>query len=1241
MKSIFSLIALMVGVFGTTGIALSQPGIVVTEVMSSGGTSDWFELTNMSDTLVYLDGYRMDDGSNSLLNSVALLGIDSILPWESVIFGESANPAVFIPTFLSYWDLPIVRIGTYSGSGVGLSSGGDGVNIFDVGGNLVSSVSFPAATAGTSFYWSWNWDGSLQSELHLNGLGIVSAPGLISQQNTYVNSNANPNTASPSTCIFPLAPNYGCMDVSACNYDSLANYESGLCIYPSVYFIDVDGDGFGNLLDSILSCEMPFGFIDNSADCNDTIASIKPNTSESCITAWDDNCDGLINVGCPPLHVEIKSQNDFIAVEENVGIHYLPIEISNGVMDSVQIVLSRSIYSDASENEDYISVDTIWIPAGFQGEYLVPIVVIEDNQSELAEKVIFRIQEVSQGVIESLHNYQIVFIKDNDQQEIVPTNQLQMELLGSYSNGESGFNSAEIVTYDALSHRLYIVNSVAARLDIVDFSFPANPVMINSVDLSAYGGINSVAVDQGRIAAAMEGLNPQENGSVLFLSADGEIVNQVQVGAMPDMICFSPDHNKLMTANEGEPNSDYSLDPLGSISIIDVSGEWNLVNQGNVITLDFINWNDSLLSLITSGVRIFGTNANVASDLEPEYIAISHDSQKAYVTLQENNAVAVVDLSDNTIEAIRALGGISYMNGNNAMDASDLSGEILITSQLPIRSTFMPDAISYAQIVNQGYLFTANEGDSREFGDIVDANRIGSGIFEMDSLAFPDQYILKNKKFLGRLNALKYSGDTDGDGDYDELHVLGGRSFSIWDANTGALVFDSKYLLEQITSESTVSESFFNASNALGMAVEKNRSDDKGPEPEGIVVKEIENRFFAFVALERVGGVVVFDVSNPTNPQFVTYANNRFGDAIGPDLGAEGIFFIADTISPNGKNMILLANEVSSTITVFQINTCSDLTPYSFEVSESYACDGDSLLVSILDTANYSVYWMSQSGQEMSQGDHYWVTNTEELYASIYNLDFGCSIQSPNFSLSFGTNFYQYQDGDSDGYGLEITEVFTCDTIMGYVQISGDCNDSIFDISPNAFEVCNEQDDNCDGAVDEGLGIVAFADLDGDGFGNPDGMGVFCVVPADFVENNWDCNDTSLMYFDFDGDSFGVDSLVSCGAFVIGDCDDDNFEINPDAIEIADNSVDEDCDGSMPNQISYLGIKSTVVFPNPTTGLIYSDGIGQFTAIYDTHGQLIREFVSPEENCDLRAMADGYYWLRLDSGIVVKVLKLD
>jgi hypothetical protein len=1131
-------------------------------------------------------------------------------------------------------------VGTYSGSGIGLSSGGDGLSIFSPDGFLTTAVNFPAATAGSSFFWYWSWEGSLMDSYHINGLGLVSEVGEINQQLIYTNQNANTNVASPGTCIFPSAPNFGCMDATACNFDSLANYESGQCTYPNLYFRDFDGDGFGNDSDTVLTCVIPLGYANNGWDCLDSAYTVNPNASESCITQIDDNCDGLINIGCPAFKVSIKSENSFVSLEENTGWHYIPIQVDNGVLDSVQLTLVQSIYSDASPLEDYVSADTVWIPAAYQGEFLIPVLIVDDTLNEFSEKVIYKISTLSQGVIDTINYYQILFIKDNDTPAIEPSNQLQLQLLSSYANGASGFNSAEIVAYDDSTQRLYIVNSVAARLDIVDFSVPENPIGLNTMDLSSYGGINSVAIDQGRIAVAMEALNPQDSGFVLLVNSLGDIVQQIQVGAMPDMICFSPDHQKLMTANEGEPNADYSADPLGSISIIDVSGDWSLVTQEDATTLNFSDWNDSLSVLLERGVRIFGTNATVAMDLEPEYIAVSSNSEKAYVTLQENNGMVVVDLVDLEVEDIRSLGGISYMEGNNAMDASDLSNDVLITSQLPIRSTFMPDAISYAQILNQGYLFTANEGDSREFGDIVDANRIGSDVFTLDSVAFPDADILKHKKFLGRLNALKYSGDNDSDGDYDELHVLGGRSFSIWDATSGALVFDSKYLLEKITSESGISGDFFNASNALSEPVKKNRSDDKGPEPEGIVVKRIDDRHYAFVALERVGGVVVFDVTNPANPNFVTYANNRQSGIVGPDLGAEGILFIADTVSPNGKNLILLANEVSSTVSVFQINTCSDLTPYQLISPTTQACQGDSIQLSISSLIDYTVYWTGQDSSLLSQDSIVWINTSGSYHAVITNLEQLCTIQSDNVSVQFNANFSQFQDVDQDGYGWELSEIHSCDTIFGYVFIAGDCDDSSFFISPNAIEICNEIDDNCNAIVDEGLTIFAFEDFDSDGFGNPDIEGVFCVIPAGFVENNWDCNDTLLTYWDFDNDGYGVDSVIACGVTWLGDCNDSLFEVNPGAMEIADNNLDENCDGLILTHVQEFLSSSTLVYPNPTSGVLRCSDNDRFKQIFDSSGRLIQTFEVSVDVLDLFSLEDGYYWVVMESGRKQPVLKV-
>jgi hypothetical protein len=304
-------------------------------------------------------------------------------------------------------------------------------------------------------------------------------------------------------------------------------------------------------------------------------------------------------------------------------------------------------------------------------------------------------------------------------------------------------------------------------LDIVNFATPSAPVLLGSISMLPYGGVNSVVAKNGIVAVAIENSNPQLNGSVVFFNQDGVFQKQVTVGAMPDMICFNNDMTRVLTANEGEPNSTYSIDPEGSVSIIDISSGISTLNQGNVTTISLTAFNGQETALRAQGIRIFSSSASVAQDLEPEYIAISADNTKAYVSLQENNALLTINLSNNTILSLTPFGYSNYGTGsNNALDASDQSGMVLITGDLPIKGAYMPDAIAFQQINNQGYLFTANEGDSREFGTVVDANRISSSTFNsLDATAFPDQAILRNNKFLGRLSALKYSGDTDGDGD--------------------------------------------------------------------------------------------------------------------------------------------------------------------------------------------------------------------------------------------------------------------------------------------------------------------------------------------------------------------------------------------------------------------------------------------------------------------------------------------
>jgi hypothetical protein len=659
--------------------------------------------------------------------------------------------------------------------------------------------------------------------------------------------------------------------------------------------------------------------------------------------------------------VSIASASNFAQYSENVGSINVPLTVANANAAAINLTFGLSVYSDATENVDYTWTNTVTIPANTNGVTNLPISIIDDAIAEKAERIIVKILSGVNANISATNNYQIIFIKDNDYAAPTPTNELNLSLLSSYSNGASGTNSAEIVAFDPSVDRLYIANSIAGKLDIVNFANPAVPVAISSINITTYGGINSIVAHDSIIACAIESVPSQNNGKVVFFDYNGNYINQVEVGAMPDMITFDRNFTKLLTANEGEPDATYSNDPVGSVSIIDLTPGYASLTNANVTNVGFTAYNGQEVALRAQGIRVFSSSASVAQDFEPEYIAVSEDNTKAYVSLQENNALVTIDLATNSIISLSALGYSSYSGASgNAMDASDQSGAVLITGNLPIKGAYMPDAMVYKTIGGQGLLFTANEGDSREFGSVIDANRISSATFNnvLDATAFPDQSILRNNKFLGRLSALKYSGDTDGDGDYDELHVMGGRSYSIWNAQTGALVYDSKDLIEQITANHPTFGAIFNASNTTGAPASKNRSDDKGPEPEGVAVSIINGSTYAFVSLERIGGVMMFNVDNPNSPVFVGYANNRSTTLSGPDLGAEGIIIIPAADSPNGKILVILANEVSSTLSIYQVNTCAEVSGAPITSNDLTICPNQTTQLAITNTANVSYEWL-------------------------------------------------------------------------------------------------------------------------------------------------------------------------------------------------------------------------------------------------------------------------------------------
>jgi hypothetical protein len=620
-----------------------------------------------------------------------------------------------------------------------------------------------------------------------------------------------------------------------------------------------------------------------------------------------------------------------ITVAENAGSVSIPLSIANPsatTASTVQVALQAFGTATAGPDFTYSATQTVTFPAGATGTQTLTIPILDDAAAEETEYFVVRLLNPTNATVSATANDVLVYIRDNDTAAPVRGGNLALSLVQSYQtatpfSGNTQLNSAEISAFDATTKHLYVANSVGGKLDILSLTNPAAIAAVASINISSYGGINSVYVRNGLVACAMENSSPQQNGSVVFFDQNGTFLKQVTVGAMPDMITMSPDGRYVITANEGEPNAAYTTDPEGSVSVIDLQGGISGLTQANVTTATFTAFNSQAAALRAQGIRIYGglaaAPATVAQDLEPEYVAVSANSQTAYITLQENNALAVLDLTTKQITALRPLGYSDHSQPGRSLDASDQTTDIL-PANWPIKGMRLPDAIGAFEVGGTGYLITANEGDARDYSGFSEQVRLGANGYVLDATAFPNANLLKNNNVLGRLNVTNKLGDTDGDGDFDEIYAYGGRSFSIYNASTGAEVYDSGNLLERVTATDAAFGAIFNASNSFGeVPVRKNRSDDKGPEPEGVTTGRIGNNLYAFVSMERVGGVMVFNINNPAAPVLEAYANNRGTTTATGDLGPEGLVFISAADSPTGQPLLVLSNEVSSTIAVYSL----------------------------------------------------------------------------------------------------------------------------------------------------------------------------------------------------------------------------------------------------------------------------------------------------------------------------------
>ena len=491
-------------------------------------------------------------------------------------------------------------------------------------------------------------------------------------------------------------------------------------------------------------------------------------------------------------------------------------------------------------------------------------------------------------------------------------NSIKLELSGRYNSGalNADGGSLEIVSYNSVTGYAYAVSGIKGKLIAVDLNRNDESdkvTNLNGVEYDVknlvngfnYGDITSVAVspDGSRLAVAIQAENYADNGvAALFSCAeDGSItfLSATVVGIQPDMITFA-DNNTILTADEGEPREGVNgVDPKGSVTVVTVGAD----NELSAKSVYFDSFDLKRSELVDSGVLI-QKDTQPSTDFEPEYIAVS--GKTAYVSLQEANAVAVLDIDSGVFSGVYPLGYQDY--GTTKVDLQK-NDSIELENYNNVYGIKMPDGISVTSINGKTYLLTANEGDSRADWAGLDN--------EYENVTSPTGNVTLNKKVVW-FNANMWDGL-----DSDKAYVFGGRSFSIYEATDSGLtlVYDSGSGFEEVTAEKL--PEYFNTSNDKTSV--DNRSGKKGPEPESVVTGIVGDRNYAFIALERIGGIMVYDITDPINAKFVNYINSReFDEAIKGDVSPEGLCFIPASGSKSGKAMLLAACEVSGTLAAYE-----------------------------------------------------------------------------------------------------------------------------------------------------------------------------------------------------------------------------------------------------------------------------------------------------------------------------------
>lgn len=499
-----------------------------------------------------------------------------------------------------------------------------------------------------------------------------------------------------------------------------------------------------------------------------------------------------------------------------------------------------------------------------------------------------------------------------------------------YSAGMSNPDGGvmEIVDYNPAIGWAYAVNGVSGKLiaiNIKDMSSTDTLVSLEGKDIDVkeiveancegfvYGDMTSVAVSGNgtKLAVAVQAENYADKGRMVLFSCeeDGTVTFEkaYETGVQPDMVTFTPDDTKILTADEGEPREGYAkgmIDPAGTVTIVDLAADTS-------VQVEFTSYDseENRKQLTDAGI-VLKKNTDPSEDFEPEYIATGNE--RAYVSLQEANAIAFIDLASAAVTGVYSVGYEDYSQTAIDIDKKDETYQPKIYDSL--RGIRMPDGIALYHIGDAEYIVTANEGDSREWGDYLNEDERDFGEGETSPTG---KLTAENSELEGKV---VFFGADDYDGlDREIDYLFGGRSITVFQADENGLteVYSSGNEFEAKTA-AYVPEHFNCSNDEMAM---DGRSGKKGVEAENVTIGTVGEKTYAFAALERVGGVMVYDITNPMQISFVNYINSRdFSEDIAGDDSPEGLAFIAASESADGNAYLLTACEVSGTVAVYRLD---------------------------------------------------------------------------------------------------------------------------------------------------------------------------------------------------------------------------------------------------------------------------------------------------------------------------------